>query len=73
MPKVEKEDYSIAKSYGPISLMKYLLKGLERLSVWVTDTSLKDNSRHIKQHGFQKGKVQKEPYPTLCTKWKSIY
>ena len=36
--------------------MNYLLKGLERLSVWVADTALEDNLLHIKQHGFQKGK-----------------
>ena len=36
--------------------INYLLKGLERLSVWVADTALEDNPLHIKQHGFQKGK-----------------
>ena len=56
VPKVGKDDYNIAKSYRPISLMNYLLKGLERLSVWVADTALDDNPLHIKQHGFQKGK-----------------
>ena len=51
IPMVGKDDYALAKSYRPISLMNYLLKGLERLSVWVAD-----NPMHIKQHGFQKGK-----------------
>ena len=36
--------------------MKYLLKGLEGLSVWDADTALEDNPLHIKQHGFQEGK-----------------
>ena len=36
--------------------MNYLLKGLEHLSVWVTDTALEDPLLHIKQHGFQKEK-----------------
>ena len=31
IPNVGKDDYAIAKSYRPISLMNYLLKGLERL------------------------------------------
>ena len=52
IPKVGKEDYALAKSYRPISLMNYLLKGLEWLSVWVADTALEDNPLHIKQHGF---------------------
>ena len=43
IPKVGKDDYAIAKSYRPISLINYLLKGLERLSVWVTDTALEDH------------------------------
>ena len=54
IPNVGKGDYSLAKSYRPISLMNYLLKGLERLSVWVADTALEDKPLHIKQHGFQK-------------------
>ena len=36
--------------------MNYLLKGLERLSVWIADDALEDHPLHIKQHGFQKGK-----------------
>ena len=56
IPKVGKDDYAQAKSYRPISLMNYLLKGLERLSVWVADTALEENPLHTKQHGFQKGK-----------------
>ena len=56
IPKIGKDDYALAKSYRPISLMNYLLKGLERLSVWVADKALEDNPIHIKQHGFQKGK-----------------
>ena len=56
IPKVGKEDYALAKSYRPISLMNYLLKGLERLSVWVADTALEEKPLHNKQHGFQKGK-----------------
>ena len=30
IPKIGKDDYALAKSYRPISLMNYLLKGLER-------------------------------------------
>ena len=48
IPKVGKDDYNQAKSYRPISLMNYLLKGIERLSVWVADTALEDNPLHTK-------------------------
>ena len=58
IPKVGKDDYAIAKSYRPISLMNYLLKGLERLSVWVADTALEYNPLHIKQHGFKSTETQ---------------
>ena len=54
--KVGKDYHALAKSYRPISLMNYLLKGLEGLSVWVADTALEDNPLHTKQHGFEKGK-----------------
>ena len=56
IPKPGKEDYSNPKSFCPISLMNYLLKGLERLSVWKADEALEDSPLHKKQHGFQKGK-----------------
>ena len=36
--------------------MNYLLKELERLSVWVTDTAIEKNQLHMKQHGVQKGR-----------------
>ena len=35
IPKVGKDDHSIVKSYRPISLINYLLKSQERLSIWV--------------------------------------
>ena len=43
IPKVGKDDYSSVRSYRPISLMNYLLKGLDCLSVWVTGTAPKDH------------------------------
>ena len=56
IPKPGKESYRKAKSFRPISLSNYLLKGLERLAAWRMDKSLVDNPIHHKQHGFQKGK-----------------
>jgi len=34
IPKVGKTDYSNAKNFRPISLMSFLLKGLERMLLW---------------------------------------
>ena len=34
IPKVGKSDYTLAKSYRPISLMSFVLKSLERLILW---------------------------------------
>ena len=68
IPKEGKDDYAQAKSYRPISLMNYLLKGLVRLSVWVADTALEDNPLHIKQHGFQKGKSKESAISNTINK-----
>ena len=54
--KPGKDDYSHAKSFRPISLSNYLLKVLEKLSIWRSDIILKDNPIHKLQHGFQRGK-----------------
>ena len=48
IPKPGKDDYALAKSYRPISLMNYLLKGLEQLSVWVANMAIEDKPLHIK-------------------------
>ena len=67
IPKSGKDDYAMAKSYRPISLMNYLLKGLERLSVWIANTALEDKPLHKKQHGFQTGKSTESDFQTLFT------
>ena len=54
IPKPGKERYDKAKSFRPISLSNYLLKGLEKLCVWRMDEDLLPI--HKNQHGFQKGK-----------------
>ena len=54
--KPGKESYEKPKSFRPISLSNYLLKGLERLVGWNMDKALKDNPIHPKQHGFLTGK-----------------
>ena len=56
LPKPGKSSYADPKSFRPICLSNYLLKGLERLITWRMDDSLKVYPIHSKQHGFQKGK-----------------
>ena len=57
LPKPGKDTYRKPKSFRPISLSNYLIKGLERLMVWDTEKHLKTKPLHPKQHGFTKGKA----------------
>ena len=54
IPKPGKDNYNKAKSFRPISLSNYLLKGLEKLCVWKMEEEM--DPIHRNQHGFQKGK-----------------
>ena len=54
--KPGKEAYDIPKSFRPISLSNYFLKGLERLVGWKMDQALIANPLHHKQHCFLAGK-----------------
>ena len=54
--KPGKETYDKPKSFRPISLSNYLLKGLERLVGWRMDRALLNNPINPKQHGFLTGK-----------------
>ena len=56
IPKPGKDTYLSAKSYRPICLSDYFLKGLERLIVWRVEKCLVEFPIHPRQHGFQKGK-----------------
>ena len=54
--KPGKDTYDKPKSFRPISLSNYLLKGLERLVGWRMDCALAKHPLHNKQHGFLSGK-----------------
>ena len=56
IPKIGKDKYDEPKSFRPISLTNYLLKGLERLCCWSMDIKLRDNPVHSRQHGFLSNK-----------------
>lgn len=56
IPKPGKKSYVEAKSFRPISLSNFLLKGLERLIAWRMEKFLERYYPiHKKQHGFMKG------------------
>lgn len=56
IPKPGKDAYNKTKSFRPISLSNYLLKGLERLVGWKMDQALVLHPIHSKQYGFLKGR-----------------
>ena len=55
IPKAGKDDYSMAKSYRPITLSNFLLKGLERIIQWyIQDNIMKEPL--FQQHAYTKGR-----------------
>ena len=52
IPKPGKDTYSKAKSFRPISLSNYILKGMERLYGWHMKDNLETFPIHDSQHGF---------------------
>lgn len=55
MPKPGKKSYRDARSFRPLSLTSFLLKGLERLALWrVEETALKTRPLHCRQFAFRK-------------------
>ena len=56
IPKPGKDNYTLPKSFRPISLSNYFLKALERLVSWKMDEALYLYPIHPRQHGFSKGK-----------------
>ena len=55
IPKPGKSDYKNPKSYRPISLTNYLIKGLEKLCRWKMEDMLEHHPINNNQHGFRKG------------------
>ena len=63
IPKPGKPSYKVAKSWRPISLTNYLLKGLERLCAWQVDGEAIQNPVHTLQHGFRTCLLYTSPSP----------
>ncbi len=57
IPKPGKGDYSVAKSFGTITLLSVVFKLIERLALWrIQETALKNIPIHKRQYAFMKGK-----------------
>ena len=56
IPMPGKDSYTASKSFRPISLSNYILKGLERLAGWHMDQKLDLLPLHDAQHGFRQGR-----------------
>ncbi|RYA68486.1 hypothetical protein DD592_26790, partial [Enterobacter cloacae complex sp. 2DZ2F20B] len=57
IPKPGRQDYTLAKSYRPISLTSFLLKTLERLSEKeIRETALSKQPLHPNQHAYIQGR-----------------
>ncbi len=57
IPKEGKKDYSMPRSFRPITLSSFLVKGMERVLLWelnATTLAINPLSRH--QHAFRRGK-----------------
>ena len=56
IPKVGKSDYSSPRSFRPISLTSFLLKGMERVIVWYLEEIGVIDALFRHQHAFRKGR-----------------
>lgn len=52
IPKMGKDDYGQAKSFRPITLSNFLLKGLERIVQWQVQHSVLKHSPLFNQHAY---------------------
>ena len=57
IPKPGKSDYSDPRSFRPISLMTFILKTLERITLWhLQEVTFTENPFNSNQHAFLKGR-----------------
>ena len=57
LAKPGKDDYTLPKSYRPISLTPFIFKLLERVCLWnIFETALKKRPFHTKQHAYWVGR-----------------
>lgn len=69
LPKPGKDDYSSPKSYRPISLTSFLLKGLERLVYWyLVENPLEGRVFHQYQFAYRPGRSTVDALHTIVTR-----
>ncbi|CAH2217843.1 jg22999, partial [Pararge aegeria aegeria] len=69
LPKPGKSDYTLPKSFRPISLTSFLLKTLERLGDrFLRDGALRDLPPHPNQHAYNTGKSAETALHSVVTK-----
>ena len=56
IPKANKDDYSQARAYRPISLGSYMLKSMEKILLWKLQEEYTHDAFNINQHAFRKGR-----------------
>ena len=66
IPKAGKKDPRQGKSYRPIVLSNFMLKGFERIITWRMDEHLVYYPIHPLQHGFQIGKGTEAALSNTC-------
>ena len=69
IPKPGKTDYTDPKSFRPISLSSFMLKGLERLIFWhINNTTLKKNPLHRNLYSYREGMSTEDALHNLVNK-----
>ena len=73
LAKPGKSDMTAAKSWRPISLVSFLLKGLERIWLWFLEgTTFKDKPLHDSQHGFRQNRSCDSCLTSLCSRLECV-
>jgi len=69
IPKPGKTDYTDPKSFRPISLSSFMLKGLEQLIFWhINNTTLKKNPLHRNLYSYREGMSTEDALHNLVNK-----
>ncbi len=73
IPKPGKSDYSLARSFRPISLSSFIMKALERIWVWrLKESSLIQKPLSRDQHTFLRGYNTDSAFSTMVEYAESV-
>ena len=74
IPKPGKTDYTIPRSFRPITLMNFMYKILEKVLLWDNEEHvLKFKPLHDNQHGFRKGRSCDSALTSLVSRIESSF